>query len=180
MTWIQTYTGNKFSFQDPQPEDVHLEDIIQSLSKQSRYLGHTLVGVYTVAQHSVLVSHIVSPELQLDGLFHDAPEAYYGDVTRPLKMWIEQQIGISWRDLVGRIDEVVASALGVEYPIPQEVKEADDKIIATEKRDLMAPGPPWCPLPEPCEGRIKPVEPATSATLFRHRYQRLLDLYGGL
>lgn len=51
-------TARQFYPFDPRPEDVHIEDISLSLSRQARYLGHTRSDSegLSVAQHSVLVS----------------------------------------------------------------------------------------------------------------------------
>lgn len=51
-------TPRKFYPLDPRAEDVFIEDIALSLSRQARYLGHTRADEdpLSVAQHSVLVS----------------------------------------------------------------------------------------------------------------------------
>lgn len=41
-----------------------------------------------MAQHSCIVADLVPEEYKLSALLHDAPEAYLGDMTRPLKQWI--------------------------------------------------------------------------------------------
>jgi hypothetical protein len=62
-----------------------IETIAQSLAFTNRYNGS--IGTYSVAQHSVLVSRQLPPELRLAGLLHDAPEAYLGDMAAPLKAY---------------------------------------------------------------------------------------------
>src|SRR5690349_14837899 len=103
--WIQTYTGTKFEFYSESPE-IKIEDIAQALPHLCRFTGQCRV-FYSVAQHSVLVAHIVSAlydrlsleekaeirragwgsksDLKLMGLLHDATEAYIGDMNSPLK-----------------------------------------------------------------------------------------------
>ena len=73
--WIQTYTGRQFWPLDPRIEDIDIHDIAHALSHQCRYSGHCL-RFYSVAEHSVLLSHHVAGEHMLWALLHDAWEAY--------------------------------------------------------------------------------------------------------
>lgn len=82
-----TASGRAFWSLDPRPEDVRIEDIAAQLSRICRFGGALKPGVsfYSVAQHSVLVSYNVPEEYALEGLLHDAAEAYVGDVIKPIK-----------------------------------------------------------------------------------------------
>lgn len=84
MTVIQTITGRKIDFTDPDPEQVHILDIATGLARAPRFAGHTDV-TWTVAAHSVFVADHCPPELQFEALLHDAAEAYMGDMPTPLK-----------------------------------------------------------------------------------------------
>ena len=81
---ITTWTGAAFDFARPLESEIRLDDIAHSLGMLCRFNGH-IRRFYSVAQHSVLVSRLVEPEHALHALFHDAPEAYVGDMTAPLK-----------------------------------------------------------------------------------------------
>jgi len=83
--WIQTYTGKRFWPLDPRPEDVDILDIAHSLSLLCRFTGHTS-SFYSVSQHSILVAQEVPKRLRLWALFHDAAEAYIGDIARPTNL----------------------------------------------------------------------------------------------
>jgi len=173
--WIQTYTGKKFSLINPQPEDVNITDIIESLSKQCRFVGHCNT-FYSVAQHSVLVSNIVKDKFA--GLMHDAAEAYTGDTSKPLKVVIESLCGKSFREILNRIEVVVADAFGLSWPPSLEIKEADLVLLVTEKRDLMLPSDyPWMlNLPNPLKEKIIPLSIIESNLLFREQYLKVQKL----
>lgn len=81
---ITTWTGEAVDFDRPLEAPIRLEDIAHALGMLCRFNGH-IRRFYSVAQHSVLVSRLVEPEHALLALFHDAPEAYIGDMTAPLK-----------------------------------------------------------------------------------------------
>ncbi len=153
--WMQTYFGKKFSFLDPQPEDVRFDDIIMSLSQTCRFNGHCN-GFYSVAQHSMFVALLVK-ENRYTALLHDAPEAYYGDLSTPFKVALEQKLGSGWQVILDKIDKVVAEALNYEYPIPQNVEHADAIMLATEKRDLMVPLDWGIVLPQPANFHCYPI-----------------------
>ena len=81
---LTTWSGIEFDFARPLEGEIRLDDIAHSLGMLCRFNGH-IRRFYSVAQHSVLVSRLVEPEHALQALFHDAPEAYVGDMTAPLK-----------------------------------------------------------------------------------------------
>ncbi len=153
--WMQTYFVKKFSFLDPQPEDVCFDDIIVSLSQMCRFNGHCN-GFYSVAQHSLNVGCLVDTN-KYTTLLHDAPEAYYGDLSTPFKVALEQKVGSGLQDILDKIDKVVAEALKYNYPTPNEVKHADVIMLATEKRDLMLPLDWDIELPPPANFHCHPL-----------------------
>lgn len=144
--WSQTFTGLQFWPLDPRPEDVRAEDIAHALSLQCRFAGHCR-EFYSVAEHSVLVSEWIWDETNGDriaslaGLLHDASEAYCVDVPRPLKPFLT-----GYREIEHGVMRAVETWAGLpigacEAPI---VKRADEALLMTEARDLMAPAPvPW-------------------------------------
>lgn len=95
--WSQAYSGERYWSLDPLPEEVHLVDVVQGLVNAARYRGQTKF-FYPVLTHSILVSRAVEQlawnkgwsleackDAGFEGLFHDSPESYLGDVARPLK-----------------------------------------------------------------------------------------------
>lgn len=75
-----------------QPQHVNMLDIKTALAKMCRYNGH-VERFYSVAEHSVLVSRIAEllgdEEAIVPSLFHDAHEAYTGDIPSPQKDMIQ-------------------------------------------------------------------------------------------
>lgn len=119
---------------NPQPKDVHIEDIAHSLSLICRFGGHTKC-FYSVAQHSVLVAQMIDPEYKLIGLLHDASEAYIGDIVSPLKALLNQYI-----DVEDRFNLAIGQRFGMSDALlnmPPEVKHADMRALRTEVRDVV-------------------------------------------
>lgn len=133
--WIQTFTGRKFYPLDVHPDDVDITDIAHALSLVNRYGGHTRVP-YSVAQHSVIVSHVCLPVDALWGLLHDASEAYIGDVCRPLKLL---PAFAEYRRIEADLMAVICERFDLPYTEPLSVKEADRLALTTEARDLRSP-----------------------------------------
>jgi hypothetical protein len=131
--WIQTFTGKQFFPLDPRVEDINIVDIAHALSMSCRYTGHC-TRFYSVAEHSVRVSENVPKELALEALLHDASEAYLTDIPRPIKPYIPQ-----YKEMEERVERVIAQVFGTGFPMNPLVKEIDNRILADEKAQLMAP-----------------------------------------
>ena len=155
--WIQTYKGKKFDFLYPHDQEYVIEDIAHSLSNICRFNGHTKT-FYSVAQHSVLVSWRVPAEHKLCGLLHDSHEAYTGDPMRPFKGAMQGSI---YPGICKEIERAIANSFKFTWPMPKEVKEADNRILMTECRDLMGgeQGGKWSVNKEPYEEEIMPWSP---------------------
>lgn len=138
---IETVTGVSFDYHDP---EVNLDDVAHGLAHECRF-GRQTSRFYSVAEHSVFVSHLVGctfPEVALAALWHDAHEAYMGDLPTPLKALV----GDSYRDVAARIDEEVCRYLALD---PDEcslrhpyIKYADEVAMLYEASVLMN-GPGW-------------------------------------
>lgn len=131
LPYILTYTGKKFRHAWPLAEDVCVEDVAHSLSLLNRFTGHTKKE-YSVAQHSVMVSYLCDPKYALDGLHHDDSEAYYQDLSRPLKRLPGMEFYRVYEKMGAK---AVEEAFGLG-PEPQNVKDTDARLLVTELRDL--------------------------------------------
>ena len=178
MTWVQTISGRAVDLLDPKPETISIEDIAHSLARICRYTGHTTEH-YSVAQHSVLVARALSPELALEGLMHDAVEAYVQDVSAPLKWAMRESCSgyaTSYDDIEARVDASIAKRFVLTRPLPQAVKVADLRMLATEADDLgfLAAAPrPW-KLPHPrFPERIECWPFERARRMFLGEYERL-------
>lgn len=131
-SWVITYSGKRFNILDPNPADVKIEDIACALARQARFNGHTRF-FYSVGQHSCLGAEI-SPtkEIALHMLFHDATEAYVGDLVSPVKALLPD-----FEIIESRIHWAISQAFNLEYPLPKVVKQIDRRLLATEVRDLI-------------------------------------------
>lgn len=171
MSWILTHSGKHFDLIDPQPDMIDLLDIAHALANCCRYAGHSR-AYYSVAQHSVLASQIVSEDFALEALLHDASEAYIGDVTRPLKHLLPD-----YRAIEQKIEAAIRSACGLPDKQSDEVTFADRVMLATERRDLMpADETEWPVLygVKPLEKHIRAVHNNQAKALFMHRLLEVL------
>lgn len=156
-------TGTQFWPLDPRREEIHLTDIARGLSMQCRWGGH-VNRYFSVAQHCLLVSWH-SPNHPLAGLLHDAAEAYLVDVPTPIKAHLRGYHAI---------EETLLLAIGEKFrvplvPLPDEVKEADARMLATENRDLRERLPYWSPSAEPYLDVIQPMSPEKAEQAFLGR-----------
>ena len=134
--WIQTFTGGAFYPFDPRPEEIHIVDIAHALSNLCRFAGHTS-RFYSVAEHSVYVAEHCEREHALAGLLHDASEAYLVDIPRPIKHAIRD-----YAEIEAAVLAAVGKRFGVDLtPLPDNVKEADDRMLVTEQRAFMRKPP---------------------------------------
>jgi hypothetical protein len=148
--WIQTHSGKAFDLFSPRPEQVDVTDIAHSLGMQCRYNGHCN-RFYSVAEHSVIMAHMVPGELEIHALLHDAAEAYVSDIVRPLK-----QHWPAFAVMERQVLAVIYEHLGVAEPTVEQraaIERADLRMLRTERDQLLSPPP------EPWGGGVEDVEP---------------------
>lgn len=145
-TTMWTASGRQIDLIEILPSDIELWDIAASLSMQSRFLGHTAglkrkhaplhLRFYSVAQHCLQVSLRCPAECALEGLMHDAAEAYMGDITRPMKALLERVAPGALKSIERQVEQAIALQFGLTYPWPAAVHAADDLCCRIEKNNF--------------------------------------------
>lgn len=181
--WMQMSRGQPFWPLDIRPHDIHIEDIAHQLALENRFSGAVLVP-YSVAEHSYRVAHYVRDRSIAMGwtgeklrnavfaaLTHDIEEGTgWRDMARPIKYWEGMA---EYRHESKRSKLKIFEILGVDYnpEVQALVKEGDNTLLATEKRDVMAPSLlEWEPLPEPLATKVEPHYWNDAKDLFLEMY----------
>lgn len=175
--YISVKSGTQFTFMNPQPEQIHIGDIAHSLGMQCRYNGHCS-EFYSVAEHCFHIADWIyaktqNKRLALEGLLHDASEAYLCDIPRPIKPYLDPHYG----NLENLIERAIARRFNLTLPWNAYVKEADSRIVLDEYKVLFEAelGPCTWTLPydEPLKHVIQCWDPKTSKEKFLQLYYHL-------
>lgn len=164
---IRLRSGAYFDFEDPSAGDWGIGDVAHALSQLCRFTGHT-VRFYSVAEHSWWCSRLVPREDALAALLHDAPEAFLGDVSRPLKSMLPD-----YRAIEARVEVAVLGAFGLPPRLPPSVKLADVMMLAAEQRQAMLCEDDWGLGVEPAPVTLNFWHPALAKDLFLKRFEEL-------
>lgn len=173
--FITTATGKHFHFMDPQPEDIALADIAYSLANTPRWGAHAFPQI-SVGQHSVMVADALlrcgaNQTIQLQGLFHDAAEAYLGDVPTPIKAQLPEYVTMEIL-----VTGAIFDKFGIPLPMDPQVHLQDVEMRCWEYRDLM-PGHGVEP-PKGNHPHLMVWTPAESEAAFVGRYYDLAIALG--
>lgn len=131
--------GQVLDLYDPDPAVIDIDTIAMSLSKLCRFTGHTK-RFYSVAEHCILVSTLVPNRLRMQGLLHDAAEAFVGDMTSPLK-----RTQPTYKLVETVVEQAVMERFGIlcRGDDAARVKRADLIAGATEAEALMPDHPTY-------------------------------------
>jgi GNAT superfamily N-acetyltransferase len=133
--WIMTYTGKSVNPLDVDPKEICIQDIAHALACCNRFAGHVAKPV-SVAQHSVVVSKLAAPGqlstaercmLALQGLLHDASEAYLGDVTK----WLKASMPV-YLEAEKRLQAVIFKKFGCDLDLHPHVERGDRVMVMYE------------------------------------------------
>jgi hypothetical protein len=169
--YIETFTGTKFTFLDPQIDQISIKDIAFSLSNQCRFNGH--VPFFSVAEHSVAVASRLPPRLQMAGLLHDAAEAYLSDIPSPIKAHMPEYVAME-----NKVQDVVNERFNIVLTAEDkaEVKYADQDATHTEAHYLLeSEGRDWLPVLFQPQEKYRPrgLTPVESTRLFMYWFHEL-------
>lgn len=126
---IRTFSGKNVNPLDLRFEDICIEDIAHGLALCNRFAGQSRKPI-SVAQHSVYVSRLCdSTGFELQGLLHDASEAYLGDVTKWLKAMPEMA---AYREAEDRAQVTIYKAFNCSWAGAYDVDVADRLMVRYE------------------------------------------------
>lgn len=134
---IALSSGAYFDFEDPECSRFTLEDIAHGLSNLCRFTGQCM-RFYSVAEHSVHASKIVPTGFEMEALLHDAPEAFVGDISKPLKTLLPD-----YKIIEDRAEAAVLGRFGIATPLSAQVKIADLKMLRVEQLQAMGNEDIW-------------------------------------
>lgn len=146
-TVVTTSRGRCVDLKNFSQSDVDIKEVAHALSHICRFSGHTN-RFYSVASHCLAMADYgvcmnFPTETVLQLLLHDAPEAYHGDITRPVRELFGISLQWSWErsvyDAFGQFFFGDSSAL---LPPSDVVKEVDDLFCVVEGSILIG-GPLW-------------------------------------
>lgn len=140
--WCKTVDGKEINLFDPDPSLFTVDRIANALARINRFAGHWVQPI-SVARHSVYVAAQLYAddcdiETRLQGLFHDAAEAFTTDIPSPLKRLLfvagpcttEHEGYYRFEDALLRC---IFRALKIEWPLRLEVEKADKALTEKEK-----------------------------------------------
>lgn len=140
---IDTASGRKIDFDDPDASQIALADIAGGLSRICRF-GAQSMRFHSVAEHAVLVAKLLDkgghPHLALAGLHHDSHEAYVCDIPKPLKRKLSSAGETVYEQVCQALDRAIATRLGLPTLSSDHqklIKEGDNKALMIEAADLL-------------------------------------------
>lgn len=177
---------NSFEFPPVAPS---LDDIAVGLSRINRFAGQTK-HLYSVLQHSFVVSELVSDAARVYALLHDAPECVVSDVPTTWKTDAAREYEF---ELMRRI----CLEHNLVWPAPEElwdeVKHIDGVVLAAEahvlghnEASVWWPRSKWCEYTYTAEyktivyldstvGRLCEF-PSEAVKVFKNRFSRALEI----
>ncbi|WP_326894531.1 hypothetical protein U8P73_36065 (plasmid) [Rhizobium beringeri] len=144
--YMHSANGRKIYPFDPRPEEININVVAHHLATNNRWNGATQHKrfktriSYSVAEHSVYCAWYVRdvlgfPEYELEALLHDGPEYVTGDMIRPVKH--DARIHPVIRPLEDSWELAFAKRFGLRFPLPKEVKMADEAVCSAESLQIV-------------------------------------------
>lgn len=137
---IRLCSGEYLDLTAPDPSLITLRDVTRALGNICRF-GGQCDKFYSVAEHSVACycraeEENLSPAVRRACLFHDAAEAFIGDVVKPLKILLEPIYG----PIEEKMEAAIAAAFNVDFESTRDHwKRIDRMLLIAERRALFSP-----------------------------------------
>lgn len=125
--FINSFNRHKIDLHNPDHTKITVEEIANNLSKICRF-GGAIKPFYSVAQHSLLVAHLAPPHLFKAALLHDAPEAFVGDVIKPIKVLL----GESYQQMELAFERAICQRFNLSMVDLLQVKPFDKQACEIE------------------------------------------------
>ena len=173
MAAVRTTSGRLVELRNVRSEDVDIDDIATSLSRQRRFSGHGAAEV-TIADHAVLVMRLTESlggtvRQQFAALHHDDHEAYLSDIPSPVTRTLDED-GV--KHLKYRVDRGIAAYLGIEaWEFRQTIIHDADLLAFGIERAHLWPGLYKPPSETPFSWR--PMTPTWTKSLWLMEHRRL-------
>jgi len=130
--FVRLTSGMDVDLLNPDPSTILIEDIAAHLCRIQRYNGIVAhcsdqPRGLSVGVHSLMVASYLPDNLKLQGLLHDATEAYMGDMVGPLKDIIPE-----FKEIENNLMRVIMRSFDLPFPLHPLVKEMDKLCLAAE------------------------------------------------
>lgn len=178
--WIHTFTGQKVNPLDVKECQIRIEDIAHALANINRFNGQARHPI-SVAYHSFNVSMMCDGSDALQGLLHDASEAYLGDVTKWLK---GTDAFAAYRAVEDELQRRIYRKFGCSETTSPDVEAADVMMVRLEMSRALNGWEPHHGYPQPTEDELACVAKRigvwyemtwrTAERLFLDRFHRLI------
>jgi len=99
-----TYTGEVIDLMNPKENNYLIEDIAHHLAYICRWNGATKTYL-SVAEHCCMMFDMVPEAHKATALFHDCEEAYWGDIIKPVKNLLPDEMRQRMREMRALIFE---------------------------------------------------------------------------
>ena len=173
---IMNASGRLIDPYNLQPEDIDPRIIAQTLSRICRFWGQTS-EFYSVAQHCLVMEKLFEdPILKKWSLAHEIFEGLTGmDIPSPIKKRKELE---DFRKAEEKALELFAKLYNLPYPLPEEIKTADKRLLVTEAlRFMNTANYNWKQIAQPYPLKIigKPLQPEEARIEFLNRWFEIFE-----
>jgi 5'-deoxynucleotidase YfbR-like HD superfamily hydrolase len=150
--WVQTYTGQRVDYLNPDLDTIKIEDIAKHLANECRFVGGTRFH-YSVGHHSLLACGLAPKHLKLEGLLHDAEEYVVKDLPPQLVAAMSRGVVNQYKFIKNKFKRAIADKFKLNWS-PENIaiiKEIDLRLAITERDALYTNPQPLCMYPDNVE-----------------------------